>query len=126
MKSRFRKLAVESLEGRSVLSTMVQADFNGDGNLDRAAITDANTIEVSLFDPTDGGYDVSDILSAPRNHTFETIVVHDYEYDGDWDIIAVPMKPSGVQYSQDWRNNGDGTFDYVEPVKEWKGWRRWV
>jgi|GEM_PF-3093301 len=30
MKSRFRKLAVESLEGRSVLSTMVEADFNGD------------------------------------------------------------------------------------------------
>ena len=28
MNSRFRKLAVESLEGRSVLSTMALADFN--------------------------------------------------------------------------------------------------
>jgi FG-GAP-like repeat len=125
MNSRFRKLAIESLEGRSVLSTMVEADFNGDGYLDLAEITDPQTITVSLNDGN-GGYDVSDILSAPRNHTFENIVVHDYEYDGDWDIIAVPMKPSGVQYSQDWRNNGDGTFDFVEPFK-WKGRPiRWI
>ena len=73
MKSRFRKLAVESLEGRSVLSTMVEADFNGDGYQDVAAITSPNTITVSLFDQADGGYDVSAILNAPKNQTFVDI-----------------------------------------------------
>jgi hypothetical protein len=126
MNSRFRKLGVESLEGRSVLSTMVEADFNGDGFKDMAAITSPNTIEVSLFDPTDGGYDVSDILSAPKNESFQNLLVWDEDYDGDLDITAVAMKPSGVQYSQFWRNNGDGTFDFVEPFK-WKGRPiRWI
>ena len=58
MKSRFRKLGVESLEGRSVLSTMYQADFNGDGRLDQAAVTNLGTIEIRL-DNGSGGYNVS-------------------------------------------------------------------
>ena len=126
MNSRFRKLAVESLEGRSVLSTMVVADFNGDGRDDVAAITGPNTITVSLFDPADGGYDVSDVLSAPQNQSFQNLLVRDDDGDGDWDITAVALKPSGVQYPQHWRNNGDGTFNFVEPFK-WKGPKpRWI
>jgi len=42
MNSHFRKLAVESLEGRSVLSTMALANFNGDHDPDVAVITDPN------------------------------------------------------------------------------------
>ena len=125
MNARFRKLVVESLEGRSVLSTMVEADFNGDGFLDVAEITDPQTITVSLNDGS-GGYNVSDILSAPRNHTFQNLVVQDYEYDGDWDLIAVPRKPSGDLYAQYWLNDGDGAFEAVEPFK-WKGPKpRWI
>ena len=119
MNSRFRKLAVESLEGRSVLSTMVQADFNHDGRDDVAAITDPNTITVSLFNPASGGFDVSDILSSPNNQPIQNIGVWDQEGDGDWDIYATGLKRSGSGYVVMWVNNGDGTFDYIEPVR-WK------
>ena len=118
MKSRFRKLAVESLEGRSVLSTMVEADFNNDGLLDVAAITGPYTITVSLFDPVDGGYDVSAILTAPKNQQiFDIWSVVDGDADGDLDIYALGSKPSGSSSFVTWMGNGDGTFDYIEPVK---------
>ena len=127
MKSRFRKLAVESLEGRSVLSTMVEADFNGDGYLDVAAITDPNTITVSLFDPADGDYDVSAILTTPKNQPIVDIyAVEDGESDGDLDIYAITSKPSGNPQLVTFQNNGDGTFNYVEPFK-WRGPKpRWI
>ena len=93
MNSRFRKLAVESLEGRSVLSTMVEADFNGDGYLDMAAITDPRTITVSLFDPADGGYDVSDILSLPNNQPIHDLVLADI--DEIPVTLRMPQRPFG-------------------------------
>ena len=125
MKSRFRKLGVESLEGRSVLSTTAFADFNNDGLLDMAAITDPNTITVSLANP-DGTYYVSDILSAPKSQPIQDLGVWDQDADGDVDIYAVGSKHSGSFYSVNWLNNGDGTFRYIEPFK-WKGpkWGGW-
>ena len=130
MKSRFRKLRVESLEGRSVLSTMVQADFNGDGHLDQAAITNLGTIEIRL-DNGSGGYNVSDILAAPTNQgaIVDIYFVRDIDQDGDLDLETTYQKPSGDIKVASFRNNGDGTFEYnapIEPVK-WKGPRpRWV
>ena len=125
MKSRFRKLGVESLERRSVLSTVAYADFNNDGLQDMAAITDPNTITVSLAKPG-GGYAVSDILSSPKKQPIQDIAyVIDRDADGDLDIYAVGYKPSGSSYYVAWQNNGDGTFDYIEPVK-WKTPRWWV
>ena len=123
MNSRFRKLGVESLEGRSVLSTTWVADFNNDGWDDVAALTDPNTITVSLFDPTDGGYDVSAILNAPKNQTFVDIIyAADSEQDGDLDIYALAAKPSGSSVVAVYQNNGDGTFNYIEPVPvKWHG-----
>ena len=126
MKSRFRKLAVESLEGRSVLSTMVEADFNGDGYRDMAEITDPRTITVSLFNPDSGGYDVSDILSAPKNQEIVDIYyVQEDEADGDLDISALGRKPSGSVGLVSFKNNGDGTFEYIEPgpLKGPRWWR---
>jgi FG-GAP-like repeat len=120
MNSRFRKLAVESLEGRSVLSTMVQADFNNDGLLDVAAITSPNTVTVSLANVA-GGYTVSDVLSTEKNQPIVDIYyTQDFDGDGDRDIELLTSKPSGSYQFAAFRNNGDGTFDYVEPVK-WHG-----
>ena len=129
MNSRFRKLGVESLEGRSVLSTMVEADFNGDDYLDLATLTDYHTITVSLFDPADGGYDVSAILTTPKNQPLQNLLALDYEDDGDLDITAVAAKPSGDQIVQYWLNDGDGSFEYLEPFEpiKWRGPRpRWA
>ena len=116
MKSRFRKLTVESLEGRSVLSTTAFADFNHDGRVDVAAITDRNTIEVRLANP-DGSYHVSDILSSPQNQPLQYVGVQDIDADGDLDIEAGGTKNSGSGYGSLWLNNGDGTFQYVEPFR---------
>ena len=130
MKSRFRKLAVESLEGRSVLSTMVEYDFNGDGLKDIAAITDQGTIAISL-DNGNGGYDVSDILAAPTNQgaIVDIYFVRDIDQDGDLDLETTYQKPSGDIRVASFRNNGDGTFEYNEPIEpvKWKGPKpRWA
>ena len=109
MNSRFRKLKIESLEGRSVLSTMLEADFNGDSYLDRATLTDPNTITVSLFDSTDGGYDVSAILTTPKNQPIGGFEVNDYNGDGKLDISTGGLANNRF-YSITWLGSGDGTF----------------
>jgi len=126
MKSRFRKLAVESLEGRSVLSTMVEYDFNGDGRLDLAAVTNLGTVEIRL-DNGGGGYDVSDILAAPtKNQAIVDIyLVRDIDQDGDLDLGTIVQTPKGDNKVASFRNNGNGTFEYIEPATwepvKWKG-----
>lgn len=130
MKSRFCKLAVESLEGRSVLSTMALADFNGDGRLDQAAVTNLGTVEIRL-DNGSGGYDVSDILAAPTNHgaIVDIYFVRDIDQDGDLDLETTYQKPSGDIRVASFRNNGDGTFEYNEPIEpvKWQGPKpRWA
>ena len=130
MNSRFRKLAVESMEGSSLLSTMVEYDFNGDGLKDIAAITDQGTIAISL-DNGNGGYDVSDILAAPTNQgaIVDIYFVRDIDQDGDLDLETTYQKPSGDIKVASFRNNGDGTFENNEPIEpvKWKGPRpRWA
>lgn len=125
MNSRCRKLSIESLEGRTVLSATAFADFNNDGLLDKAEITDTITITVSLARPG-GSYDVSAILTSPKSRPLEGIIAQDIDADGDMDITAVASKRSGDYFVQYWLNHGDGTFDYVEPVK-WRGPKgRWI
>jgi len=110
MNSRFRKLGVESLEGRSVLSTMVSADFNGDHLDDLATLTDPHTITVSLFNPADGEYDVSAILTTPKNAPIESFSVYDSDQDGDQDIISSTPKGGSSWDIHRWLNDGDGAF----------------
>jgi hypothetical protein len=109
MKSRFRKLGVESLEGRSVLSTVAYGDFNNDGRQDMAAITAPTTITVSLANP-DGSYTVSATLRTPKNGPASEIYVGDYNSDGKLDITAVGGSNSGGWTTNQWLGNGDGTF----------------
>ena len=124
MNSRFRKLGVESLEGRSVLSTMVEADFNGDSYLDLATLTDSHTITVSLFDPAEGDYDVSAILRTPQNQPIEGFSVYDGDQDGDLDNSSSTPK-GGAWYLHHWLNNGDGTFGSLTTTR-WKPSRWWA
>jgi hypothetical protein len=116
MKSHFRKLGIESLEGPSVLSATAIADFNNDGLMDMAAITDPNTVVVSLANP-DGSFEISAILKTAKNEPITDLNVLDNDSDGDLDIMAVGSKRSGSYYFVSWQNNGDGIFDYVEPYK---------
>ena len=130
MKSRFRKLGVESLEGRSVLSTVAYADFNDDGRLDQAAVTNLGTIEIRL-DNGSGGYNVSDILAAPTNQgaIVDIYFVRDIDQDGDLDLETIAQTRSGDMKVASFRNNGDGTFEYNEPIEpvKWKGPKpRWA
>src|SRR5262245_17827189 len=120
MNSHFRKLRVESLEGRSMLSTfMVEADFNGDGYADQATLTDPHTIAVSLFDTADGGYDVSAILTTPKNKPIEGFGVFDPDQDGDMDIGSQTPRNGGGWDLHRWLNDGDGTFGSLTTT-QWK------
>ena len=109
MNSRFRKLVVESLEGRSVLSTVAYGDLNNDGRADMVAITAPTTLTVSLANSS-GGYSVSAILSSPKNQPMTDVGLNDRDSDGDLDIYANSPAGGGWVYAHLWSNNGDGTF----------------
>ena len=79
MNSRFRKLGIEPLEGRSVLSTVAFGDLNNDGLLDMAAITAPTTVTVSLANP-DGSYTVSAILSVPKNQPMTDVTQRKFAF----------------------------------------------
>lgn len=111
MNSRFRKLRVESLEGRSVLSTTAFADFNHDGLLDKVSLAAPKTITVSLAQP-DGSLAVSATFTAPK--PVDSVGAFDLDSDGNLDIYGSGSKPGGDYYSFFWMNDGDGDFNYLE------------
>jgi len=108
---------VETLEGRSMMSAVAEADFNNDGRVDKAVITSPTTITVSLKN-LDGSYTVSAILTAPKSQPITDVYAWNINDDGKMDIVASGSKNSG-NYSHSYLNNGDGTFSYVEPFR-WK------
>jgi hypothetical protein len=108
VRSYHSRLAVEALEGRSMMSTVAYGDFNNDGRVDMAAITAPTTVTVSLANP-DGSYTVSAVLTTPRNRPAVQINVNDFDGDGDLDVNTVGGNNDGW-YVHKWLGNGDGTF----------------
>ena len=103
------RLAVEALEGRSMMSAVAYADFNNDGRVDMAAITTPTTVTVSLANP-DGSYTVSAILTTPKNRPVNQVYAGDYNGDGKLDVNAVGGSNSGGWIIHQWLGNDDGTF----------------
>src|SRR5262245_13582917 len=109
MRSRSCRLAVEALESREVLATVAYGDFNHDGRVDMAAITNPTTITVSLANP-DHSYTVSATLTAPTKQPVQDVYVFDYDGDGNLDISGSGQAAGKKDYSHRWLGNGDGTF----------------
>ena len=102
------RLAVETLEARSMMSAVAYGDFNNDGRVDIAAVTNSTTITVSLAKP-DGTYAVSAILTTPKNLPVSGINLSDVNADGKLDITAGGLTNNRF-YSHTWLGNGNGTF----------------
>src|SRR5215218_3474021 len=111
------RFAVETLEGRSMMSAVAEADFNNDGRVDKAVVTSPTTITVSLKN-LDNSYTVSAVLTAPKSQPITDVSAWNINDDGKMDIIASGSKNSGL-YSHSYLNQGNGTFRYIEPFN-WK------
>jgi hypothetical protein len=122
MKARSCRLAVEGIEDRSVPSTVAYGDFNHDGLVDVAAVTNSTTITVSLANP-DGSFTVSATLTASKNLPIGGVNVDDYNGDGNLDISAGGLANNRF-YSHIWLGDGDGTFGNRDtqksnPIPKW-------
>ena len=91
-----------------MMSAVAHGDFNGDGRLDKAAITNPTTVTVSLAQ-ADGTYTVSAVLTTPRNRPAVEINVGDFNADGDPDVNVVGGI-NGGWYVHRRLGNGNGTF----------------
>src|SRR5215207_6774141 len=81
------RFGVEALEGRRMMSTVAYGDFNNDGRVDMAAVTNATTITVSLLN-ANGSYSVSATLTAPKNQPVTGVNLRDVNGDGRLDITS--------------------------------------
>ena len=109
MNPRACRLNVEAMEDRSVPSTVAYGDFNNDGRVDMAAITNSTTITVSLLN-ANGSYTVSATLTSTKNRPIEDIYVGDLDGDGNLDITGGNGSGGPKFSSSVWLGNGDGTF----------------
>jgi hypothetical protein len=109
MKARsYNARPVETLEGRTMMSAVAEADFNNDGRMDKAEVTSPTTITVSLA-KVDGSYKVSATLTAPASQPIKGVSVGDYNHDGKLDITTGAWVGDRY-YHHTWLGNGNGTF----------------
>jgi hypothetical protein len=108
---------IETLEARSLMSAVAEADFNNDGRIDKAVVTNPTTITVSLKN-LNGSYTVSAVLAVPKSQPVTDVYAWNINEDGQMDILASGSKNSGL-YSHSYLNTGNGTFSYIEPFR-WK------
>src|SRR2546421_12801401 len=106
MKVHYNSRMVETLEARSMMSAVAYGDFNNDGRVDMAVVTNPTTITVSLLN-ANGSYAVSAILTAPKSLPITGVQVDDYNHDGKLDISAGGLA-SNRFYEHTWLGNGDG------------------
>jgi hypothetical protein len=104
------RFSLETLEGRRMMSTVGYGDFNGDGFVDTATLTNPTTVTVSLAKTDGSGYTVAAVFSIPKNRPASDIYVGDFNGDGKQDINAVGGTNSGAFVTHQWLGNGDGTF----------------
>ena len=122
MNARTCRLAVESLDDRSLPSTVAYGDFNNDGLVDTAAVINSTTITVSLANP-DGSSTVSATLTAPKSLPIGGITVSDLNADGNLDISCGGLLNNRF-YSHTWLGDGDGAFGDRDtqkgnPIPKW-------
>jgi hypothetical protein len=109
MKTNPCRLTVETIEDRSVPSTVAYGDFNGDGLADMAAVTNSTTITISLAN-ANGTYTPVATLTAPQNQPVTGVLVDDFDNDGNLDIRTGGSSGNFRFYSHSWYGYGDGTF----------------
>ena len=111
-RSNNNRSTIETLEGRSLMSTVITADFNNDTRPDKAEVTSATTITVSLQN-ANGSYSVSAILTTPKSRPVTSVNVVDFDNDGDLDIGTGGNLNGSSWYTHRWLNNGNGTFGSI-------------
>lgn len=121
-KGHFMKKEGSGLEGASLASNAVFADFNGDALLD-LYVGVGSSIEAApdllYFGKGDGTFtDVSSQLKSRPSQPTNGVVACDYDNDGDLDVL---VSHYGVSVRLGWRalweNDGTGTFKNVAQAR---------
>jgi len=94
----------------SPCSSIVSADFNGDGNADLAAFLDGAGAPAVLLGKGDGTFTTTASLSASG---CSQVIAGDFNKDGRTDLAVIGVNPDQITL---WLGNGNGTFAAITPI----------